>query len=343
MAGLAAAIMLAVCGAATAFAEAPQAEAARASASRPLVFLITWRGCEQACRGFHDYVARMKLPVEVVERDAGQDRRAIGGLVDEARARRAAAIVTWGNDVTYEVVGPYDAVDPARHVTDIPVVYMYVSGAVEGKISRGEDATGRPNIAGTDYVVPLSAQINAINAYRPSRRIGMLYDPAQEGSVQRMEAIRDLAPRMDFTLIAVPLPLGATGRPDAARLAEAMDTLAAQQPDFVYFGLSSFLIQQVKPFTALALERGLPVFSGGQLPVEQADALLGLFTRLDQIGALAGSQVESILTQNIAPGEMPIARLNRFTLMVNMSVARTLEVYPPISIVRVADFIKVEQ
>ena len=33
--------------------------------------------------------------------------------------------------MTLGVVGPYDAVDPARHLTDIPVVFTMVSTPVE--------------------------------------------------------------------------------------------------------------------------------------------------------------------------------------------------------------------
>ncbi|WP_207483649.1 ABC transporter substrate binding protein [Arenibaculum pallidiluteum] len=312
-----------------------------ASPDRGIVYLITWRGCEQACQGFLDHLADKGLPAEVVMRDAAQDRQAIPAFVDEARRLKAKAIVTWNSEVTLEVVGPHDAVDPARHVTDIPVVYMYVSGAVDLKISRHEDRTGRPNVAGTDYAVPLSAQAHAMTSYRPYRRMGMLYDAGQLGSVQRKDAMAALAKELNFELVAVPLPQGRDGRPDPGRLDEAMDTLAAGGVDCIYFGLSTFLVEQVKPFTRMAVERHLPVFSGGPLPVTQADALFAFFTRLEMIGALAAVQVEKILNEPGRPLDtLPIARFSTYSLVVNMDVALALELYPPTGMVRVADFVK---
>lgn len=314
--------------------------AAQQTRPKPLVYVINWRGCEQACKGLLGYFEQNKLPVELVMRDAQQQRSLVGEFVREARSMKPDVIVTWGNDVTLEVIGPHDAVDPARHVTDIPVVYMYVSQPIDAKIAKADERTGRRNVAGTDYVVPLSAQVNAIAAYRPLKRLGILFDETQPGSVQRKDGMQALAGQMGYTLVAVPIPLGPDGKPAVDRLGQAMDRLAEEKVDFVYFGVSTFLIQHMKAFTRMAVDRGIPVFSGGQLPVENADALFAFFTRLEQIGALAGYQVERILKDPSRPaGELSIARLSRFTLLVNMRVARDLRLYPPVSMARIAEFI----
>ncbi|WP_207486033.1 ABC transporter substrate binding protein [Arenibaculum pallidiluteum] len=317
------------------------AQAQTAGRQRPFIYLINWRGCEQVCAGFQQYFSDRKIGVDIVMRDANQSRSAVAEFVKEARLLRPDVVVTWGNDVTLEAVGRYDSVDPEKHLTDLPVVYMYVAGAAEAKISRSEDRTGRPNLLGTDYVVPLEAQVNAMRTYRPLRRLGMLYDTTQPASVLRMQQMKALSTELGYELIALSIPVGKDGKPDPASLPALTQELRSAEVDFVYFGLSTFLIQRMKQFTALAVEEHLPVFTGGPLPLLQADALLALYVRLDQIGALAGSQVDRILRDpNLRLDTAPIEKTNRFSLAVNIRVAKRLDAPPPVTIARIAEIIQ---
>ena len=75
--------------------------------------MVLWRGCEDACRGFQDYLRSRNLPVEFLMRDVKQDPSAFPSLVAEARALKVDLVVTWGTTVTLGMVGTYDKVDPA--------------------------------------------------------------------------------------------------------------------------------------------------------------------------------------------------------------------------------------
>jgi len=312
---------------------------ARADTS-PVVMLVTWRGCEEACQGFKSALKVRSAAPTIVHRDAGQDAAAIPAIVDEARRVRPDVVVTWGNEVTLGFIGPIDAVDPKRHLTDIPVVYMYVAEPVASGIARSAEETGRPNVAGTDYSVPLSAKFRAMNDYRRLSRLGMLFDPTQSGSVERRDAIASEAAARNVAFVARALPLSSNGRPDPSRIDQAVDDLVREGVDWIYFGVSSFLIENADAFSEAVVRRGVPMFSGGELPVRNAGGLFGLAPSLHQIGALAALQVDRILDDpETAPGSRPVERKVEFQLIVNMRAATALALYPPLAMFRVLDVV----
>lgn len=303
------------------------------------IYVVTWRGCEESCEGFLEYFEANNIQAQFIIRNAEQNPDKLPGFRDEARRLQPDLILTWGSTVTLGMVGPWDEQSP-DYISDIPVVFMYVAEMVELRITRSLETTGRTNVAGTDYAVPLDSQLRAIQAYRPFDRLAIIYDPAQEGSVKRVEAIRQLTQSLDFTLIAEPIELDAAGRPDPASLPAVVERVAAQRPQFIYFGYSSFLIQNVETFTQLAVDHQLPIFTGGSLPLIRGQALLGLFNRLRSVGRLAAYQAERILVDGMTPGELPIARFNRYSMAINMSVARKLQLYPPMLLLSYAEIIE---
>src|SRR5437016_14386374 len=72
------------------------------------IMMVLWRGCEDACRGFQEYIRSQAIPVEFLMRDVKQDPSAFPNLVAEARALKVDLVVTWGTTVTLGIVGQYD-------------------------------------------------------------------------------------------------------------------------------------------------------------------------------------------------------------------------------------------
>ena len=91
------------------------------------VFVITWRGCEEACQGFQDYLSEKELDIEFHLRDAGRDRKTLPGFLQEARDRQADLILTWGTSATRDIAGTLDDLDNPAFNHDIPQVFTIVS------------------------------------------------------------------------------------------------------------------------------------------------------------------------------------------------------------------------
>ena len=49
------------------------------------IYMIVWRGCEDACMGFQDYFRERDIEVNFILRNAARDKKRLPGFVREAR------------------------------------------------------------------------------------------------------------------------------------------------------------------------------------------------------------------------------------------------------------------
>src|SRR3546814_16016955 len=90
--------------------------ATAASAANYKVMIATWRGCEEACQGFQDYLKERGVDADVILRDAGQATEALPGILAEARSEGVDLIFSWGPSVTLGFGGTLrQPADPTRN------------------------------------------------------------------------------------------------------------------------------------------------------------------------------------------------------------------------------------
>jgi putative ABC transport system substrate-binding protein len=77
--------------------------------------------------------------------------------------------------------------------------------------------------------------------------------------------------------------------------------------------------------------------------VVDSNALLGLVSKYYDVGKLTAIQAERILVDHTRPADIPIESLSRFSLIVNMAVARRLELYPPMSLINIVNVVKTKE
>lgn len=308
-----------------------------AATGRPRIMMILWRGETDVERGFRDQLAEEGIDAHLVVRNAGQDVLRVRDFAAEAKAGRPDLVYVWGTPATIALVGRRGEVDPARHVTDIPVVFTMVSSPVGSKLVDASGLSGR-NVTGTSHVVPVPDQLRAMRTYRKFSRLAVLYNPTEANSVINVAELREQAQLQAFTLIEEPVPL-VDGKPDAGDLRAAVARLMPRDPHFLYLGPDSFIGANSAMITEAALEFGLPTFSATEAPLRSASALFGLVSRYDNVGRLTAHKAARILRDGLAPGAIPVETLARFSLLVRMEVARRLSFYPPISLLDYAELV----
>lgn len=313
-------------------------DTAAQAGGKKLVYAVFWRGCEEACRGFQDYFAEKGIDAEIVIRDAGRDEAKLPVFLAEARAAKADLILTWGTSATLGIAGTLDDVDNPRFNNDIPHVFTVVADPVGARVVESLEKTNRKNITGTFNRVPEAVSINTIRSYLPRfKRLGLLYNANEANSLIKRDEVKALSKTMNFELVSLELPLGGDGKPRVEDIPLKIRELNDKGVDFIYLGSSSFLDVNRDIFTGSAVENGIPVLSPYERLVRKSQALLSISARYADVGRLAAQQAEKILVDGRVPGELPIARMTNFAYVVNMEVARKLNLFPPVEILQFAE------
>lgn len=311
---------------------------AQASERRYMVYMITWRGWEDASQGFRDYLERRNLPIDFVIRDCEQSAAAIPDFVAEARSLAPDLVYTWGTTTALNVFGRLGEVDPARHITDIPSVFNIVSTPVEAGLVEALDRP-RAYLTGALYLVPVETQLRTMSSYAPVTRVGMVYNAKEANSRLTVAEVEAQGLLQGFATLAFPVPLLPDGAPDVAALAGEVVRLKAEGADWLYIPPDSFLNVNRELLTAAARDAGLPSFAGAENFIRAAHGLVGLVSRYYNVGQYVGYLAEQILIDGRLPGELPIRNLDRFSLIVNMATAHSLRFYPPLSMLSIAEFV----
>ena len=303
------------------------------------IYMITLRGPTDVERGFQDYFASRRIPVQYTFRDLNRDPSRMPGFLEEIKRTRPDLVYTWGTPVTLGVVGTYDAYDPSTHITDIPVVFTLVAAPVLAKIVP-DLKSSRRNVTGVFHVAPTEAQIRAMASYRPFKSIGIIYTPTEQNSVVVVDEVREVSKRLGFTVIAKPFKLDPQKRVTAEGAPEMIHELKQQKVDWLYLPPDTYLGSQAKSIIIpAAMAERLPTFAATEQLME-AGALTGLVSRYHSIGQFTAYKAEQILVQKVPPAKIPVETLTRFSLQVRMDVAEQLKLPPPLPMFNYAELIR---
>lgn len=316
---------------------APAVRAVAADATGKTILMVTWRGCEDACQGFLDYVAEQGMDAEVVVRDAERDATRLSAVVEEARSSKVDLVVTWGTSVTLGMLGTLADTDPARHITSVPAVFMIVADPIGAGIVESYQRSGRANVTGTRNRVPEEVQMKALRAYKPFARLGVIYNTNEQNAVLKVAELEELAQAMGFELVAHALPLGPDGLPSPESIPDAVAEMKAEGVDWLYVSSSSFLVDNRELLSSAALEQGLPLASAYEQMVTDGHGLIAVAARYYNVGRLAGEQAKAILVDGETPGDLSIRGLDRFAYIINMDTARKLDLFPSMEVLQYAE------
>ena len=300
------------------------------------IYMALWRGWEEAAQGFKDYFINQNIPVELIIRDAGQDKTKLAEYVAEAKRLKVDLVFTWGTTVTEEMLGRYDEADPENHISDIPAVFAVVSQPLGGVVPS-LTSSGR-NITGTTYLVPTETQMNLIQSYRPIKRLGVVYNPLERNSRVAIDELTAIGEKMGFTVATSAVDVE-DGKPKPASIPSKVAEMKNAGVDFLYIPPDTFLNVNRDILTGAALDMGIPTFAAGENPVLTSKALFGGVYRYYTVGQLTAYKAEQILVHHIPPQDIPIDAPKRLSIIINMAVVRQLGLYPPMKLLGLAEVV----
>lgn len=305
------------------------------------VAIVTWRGCEEACQGFQDYLNESGHQVEFTILDAAQDKAKVPGILDAVRAAGSDLILTWGTTVSIGIGGTLEDQGTAGLNVDIPQVFTIVADPVGSGIVRSLEQTGRPNITGTYNRMPETVTLQTMRSFLPSvRHLGLLFNTDEQNSVIKRDEVATLAMAQGLEFTALEIALDEDGKPSPADIRPKMAALKDAGVEFVYVGSSSFLQANAVPLGEAAVAEALPVLSPYEDMVRDGAALISVAARYYDVGRLAGEQAAKILFDHASPGELPVLRMTDFAVTINMSVAGAIGIYPPMGLLQIAEIVE---
>jgi putative tryptophan/tyrosine transport system substrate-binding protein len=319
----------------------PIASSAGFTAEKPAnITMVVWRGCEDACRGFQNYFTNFGLPVNIKTIDVGKDKSKLPSIREQIISEGPDLVITWGTSVSVAILGTYEKFGRESALGAIPAVFMIVADPVGSKIVKSYEKTDRFKITGVRNRVPEKTQLNLMFDYLHPKKLAVLYDPSELNSILNTEKLRKLATEMNYELIVYEYQSDEKGTVDKQQIPAALLEVKQAGADAIYVGSSSFNLVHQDLFVDSATELGLPVFSAYGKMVREAGAIMAVATSYYNVGKLAATQASDILFEGAVPGAMEVKSLDRFTLFINMKTARKVGIYPPLSVLKVADIIQ---
>jgi putative ABC transport system substrate-binding protein len=313
---------------------------ASAADTKPFrITMVLFRGCEEACKGFIDYWKGRKIPVDIELLDVKTDTKKIPEYIAHVKKTKPDLLITWGTSVSLQMLGTINNQDPAKHVTDIPALFMIASTPVGSGLVRSLASPGR-NVSGTLYIVPVDTQLNAAKLYMPFRKIGFIFNETEDNSKVVFTELQAAQSKFKYELVSRKVPLNQAGKPDPASLPKLVNELAEENVDFLYFAPDTFLLLNRNAITKAAVSANLPVLATSEAVVLESDALFGVVNRYYTVGQLTASKAEQVLVQKTAPRDIPVSAPPNFSLIVNMRIALLLEKYPPIRVLKIAEIVR---
>lgn len=300
--------------------------------------MITWREITDVERGFQNYLAERKIPVEYIMRHADKDPAKLPSFVEEIRQLKPDLVFTWGSTVTLGIVGRYDDKDKGKYVQDIPVVFGLVADPVGVKIAPGLASSTR-NVTGVYHMASAESIVAGIKSYRPFSKVGMVYNSLEENSVAFIKDMRKLSDKMGFKLFEQKFRIGKNGKPSSEGLSDLLLSLKRSGVEWILIGPDSYSTTIADSYGPALRDVKLPVFvttEGNMFPV---GILAGLVSKYYSVGQFTGYKAEQILVQKKPASAIPIESLKRFSYIIRMDVAKELKFYPPVSMFNYAEIL----
>ena len=302
------------------------------------VYMVLWRGVTDAERGFMDALMGQNHPVEFIVRNAAKSRDTLKKIRADILRQQPDLVYSFGTTVTSVLAGTEAKAEPGVNITDIPLVFNIVADPKGAGIVSDYEHPSR-NVTGTSHLVPMSTQVAAMQEMEQVNTVAVIYNPKEKNSTLQVQALKKATDNAGLKLVAFALPDS-----EDSKATIYFDTFAQmlkeEQVDVAYLPSDSFLISHAKSLVKAVHNVDVPLFSATEGPIRSAGAYMGIVSRYYNVGQFAAYKAGQLLFNGKQVSEVPVQTLKRFTVIVNMDSAKSLDIYPPVTIMQTAEVIR---
>jgi putative ABC transport system substrate-binding protein len=223
------------------------------------------------------------------------------------------------SDGMFAVLGTSAVVALARLEKRRPIIAIAMSDPVGAKVAASMQHPGGNVTGSTDFVDPRLILPKLLLIRPRPRRIGTVYDPAEQNMQPWVRDLRAAAADAGIKLVEATVAGPGDITTAARSLVGRADALLIGPDGTVFGGLAGI--------GEIALQNKLPLYTiGGDPTIKGTLASLGPDYAV--VGQLAG-QVAARVARGASPGDVPFAQPRGVQVQANQSAARTLGVTIP--------------
>lgn len=226
--------------------------------------------------------------------------------------------------------------------SDIPQVFFYVADPVKEEFVTALGQNSASNITGRTHVIPATAKLQVVAQSLSQKvssgkfRIGLIhstYPSAISDSNKIIAAAADY-PQFEFTNLPFEYSDGENGKEKMKNAALDLLNQSKDKVDLLWY--SSGPVENDPGFLRAVQETGIPVVFANNALATEYGALISLFTNPRIVGLAAASQADAIIKGG-AVDTIPVTRLDRFAVAVNVTTAAQLEAVIPSELLKLAE------
>ncbi|MEA5027171.1 MAG: ABC transporter substrate-binding protein [Erysipelotrichaceae bacterium] len=261
--------------------------------------------------------------VEFILKNANEDASTAQLIVKD--------FVSEGVDLIYAVATPsVTAAYAATLESKTPIIFAAVTDAVAAGVVTSNELPGT-NVSGVSDAAPLQTQLNLIQEILPDvQSIGMLYNLSEINGKLQVDQATELAAAMGITVVSK----GISADNEIALAAQQL----ASSTDALYIITDNKIVSSIATVINQANSAGIPVFAAenGQM---DAGLLASDSLSYFNMGKEAGSMIVQVLIDGVDITTLPVKTEGATQLYVNQSVADSLGITLPDSVIERAEFV----
>lgn len=213
---------------------------------------------------------------------------------------------------------------------EIPILITAVTDPVEAGLVESWEKSGT-NVAGTSDATPIEKQFELLKKLVPNaQKVGILFNTSEANSEIQIHRAKEIAPEFNIEIMT-------SGVTNVNEVPQALDALL-KKVDVLYVPTDNMIASAMPLVSAKSVEKKIPVIGSEKAHVE-AGALATEGIDYYQLGFQTGlAAVEVINGKN--PKDMAITTLENTQLLINMEMAKALNIDIPEDIKKEAELIK---
>lgn len=281
----------------------------------------------------HDYLALqgiiegfriLRLPCTISIRQVLKNEQKVKAIIAGLKSSPPDLIYSMGTEMTKRVMA---------EIHDTPIVFTAVTNPVQSGITPNWKSSGC-NVAGNSNWIQPSVILDTFKKTVPTlKKLGVMYNSNNPVSSMEVAVAKRVLKQNNSVMELV--VSGVTSRDD---LQPACKSLINQGVDAIWIPIGILIYKNLSELVPLTVPAKIPMLSSSHRGIKDG-AVLGLAVDYVALGRKSVVIANKILSQGIAPKDIPIGRMHSYQTIVNLRAANRIGHEIPLGILAAVDFI----